>query len=97
MHEYTKDLLELETWGDIEPQNLDEKKKCKNKILKDAQMFHATFETDAGKIVLKQMMEMFLVKSIAKPNDDMLSIGIREGQARVVRMILQQKEIAKKG
>ena len=92
------ELLALESWDSIGNQNLDDdKKKRKKAQLEDAQLFLHTFDTDAGRLVLTKMLEMFLSKSIAKPNDDMVSIGIREGQARVVRWILQQIAIAKKG
>jgi len=90
------DLLELD-FANIENQNMEDNKKRKKKMLEDAQIFFHTFNTDEGQLALKHMMQTFLVKSIAKPNDDMVSIGIREGQARVVRWILQQIEIAKEG
>jgi len=97
MHDLTKELLSLESWDDIEDQNIDSKKKRKKEVLRDAQIFLTVFNTDEGQRVLEKMVDTFLTKSIAKPHDDMISIGIREGQARVVRWILQQNEIARKG
>ena len=92
------ELLALDTWDSIDNQNLDDSKEKKKKdILSDAKLFASTFETEQGKLALTKMMQMFMTKSIARPNDDMISIGIREGQARVVRWILQQTAIAKKG
>ena len=98
MDKLTEDLLRLEAFSEAGQQTVElEKKKRKKEIIAEANLFYQTFNTESGKLVLDKLMETFLTKSIAKPNDDMISIGIREGQARTVRWMLQQIEIAKKG
>lgn len=85
-------------WDKIEG-NIDEKQRMfrKREQLKKAQIFYKTFNTDHGKLALEELVKMFLIGPIANPRDDKVTIGIREGSARVVKYLLQQNEIAKKG
>jgi hypothetical protein len=91
-------ILNIDGWGKIEG-NINEKKRLlqMEKQLEKAQIFFKTFSTEHGKLALKELINMFLVSSVANPRDDMVTIGIREGNARVVKFLLQQIEIAKKG
>lgn len=90
-------LLENESFYDIDEQNIDAKKKRKKKQLEDAKIFLETFDTPSGELALKKMLELFVAQPIANPNDDLIAIGIREGQARLTRWIIQQMNIAKEG
>lgn len=94
-----KAILEQEDGWDKIDGNIDQKKKLfrKKEQLEKAQIFYKTFSTDHGKLALEELVKMFLMGSIANPRDDMVTIGIREGSARVVKFLLQQNEIAKKG
>lgn len=59
-----------------------------------ASMYYQTFSTDAGQRVLEMMVQTFLTRPAARPGDDVLAVGIREGRADVVRQILQEMERA---
>lgn len=61
-----------------------------------AQAFHATFTSDAGKLVLNRLIAMTLLSPIARASDTEIGVGIREGRADLVRQILQQIEIGAK-
>ena len=94
----TRKLLDLEGgFEGIEKPNLEGKKLRRKEREELATIFHGTFTSEYGIQAIEKLVEMFLTKPIANPKDDLISIGIREGQARIVRFMLQQIEIIDKG
>jgi hypothetical protein len=96
--ELAKQILDQDGWSLLD-NNPDEKKKlfANKERLEKAQLFFHCFNSVDGRRALEVMVKDFLTKPMANPNDDLLTIGIREGQARMVKWILAQIEIAKKG
>lgn len=90
-------LLALDEFKDLGMQDPDQQKQRKKQMLEEAQMFLDTFSTEAGQKALRLLMGKFLIKPIANPHDDMVTVGIREGQARLIRWIIQQIQTAEKG
>ena len=62
-----------------------------------AKMHADTFSTDTGKELLQHWIKTFLARSIVRPGEDAFAQGIREGQANVVRQVLEQLELARSG
>jgi len=94
----TRQLLDLEGgFEGLDNPNPEAKKMRKKQREEVATIFHGTFTSDYGKQAIEKLVDMFLTQPIAQPKDDMVSIGIREGQARVVRFLLQQIDIIDKG
>lgn len=62
-----------------------------------ARMHAVVFDTDAGRALLEHWIKIFLCRAIVRPNEDSYAQGIREGQANVVRQLLVQLEIARRG
>lgn len=98
-NEFVNAILSQEGGWDKIDGNIDEKQRMfmKKEQLRKAQIFYKAFNTEYGKLALEELVKMFLMGSIANPRDDMITVGIREGSARVVKFLLQQNEIAKKG
>lgn len=65
--------------------------------LRIARMHADVFATEPGMALLKYWVQVFVARSIVRPNDDAYAQGIREGQADVVRQILAQLEVARTG
>ena len=55
-----------------------------------ADAFKITFTTPHGAKVLNWMVEMFLSRPVARPGDDQLTVGIRQGRSDLVMQILNQ-------
>ena len=53
-------------------------------------MFKAVFETPHGRECLKHLKHTFIDRAIARPSDDLLTIGIRQGEADVIRKIIKE-------
>jgi len=53
-------------------------------------LYKGTFETDLGKELLKYLKETYVDTSMARPGDDLLTIGLRQGQANVINNIIQE-------
>lgn len=65
--------------------------------LDHATMYRQAFTSQAGIYVLEELIRMYLRQRIAKPGDDTLAIGLRQGGAEVVQRILFLIEFANKG
>ena len=65
------------------------KEKQKIEKITRASLYLETFSTDAGQKVLKDLVDMYLNKKIALPNDNMMMIGIRQGKADLVRDMIR--------
>jgi len=89
-------LLKLEGWEQFNNE-VDSKEKSSMERISVANDIQAVFATIQGEKVLNKWIQDFIMKPIANPRDDDITIGIREGQARFVRLILQQIEISRKG
>jgi hypothetical protein len=81
------------SWESLE--EITDRSKEFEKANEIASMYYQCFNTDAGKYVLQNLAERFLTKPIVRPNEDIASMGIREGRADIVRQILNQIEYAK--
>lgn len=62
-----------------------------------ASMFHDVFKTDAGQRLLEQLKREYLNNPVLGPDSTQFGAGIREGENRLVRKILQQMIIAEGG
>lgn len=51
-----------------------------------------TFNTELGKRCIAHLKEVFVDRPIARPGDDLLAIGIRQGEANVIRKIIAELE-----
>lgn len=67
------------------------------KELEFAGLVRQTYSTDAGKVVLRRMIEAYLTCPVVEEHDTQFAAGIREGQARIVREILGQIEFSERG
>lgn len=89
-------LLELDGWEQFDNNHESKKVSTEDRIDVASDIYYV-FSTPLGKKLLDKWIQDFIMKPIANPRDDSITIGIREGQARFVRLIMQQIEIAKKG
>lgn len=55
-----------------------------------AKLTSRVFGTSDGKKLLDYLVERHITKPIATPNSDIITIGIRQGQANIVLNILEQ-------
>ena len=55
---------------------------------KEAQLVFHTFNTDAGKELLKKWKDQLMYESTANPGDDEITIGMREGYKNFIRSII---------
>ena len=53
-------------------------------------VFKATFGTEVGQKCLAHLESVFLDRDIAKPGDDLLAIGIRQGESSIVKKIIKE-------
>lgn len=60
------------------------------KALEIEKIFKGTFETELGRKCLAHLESVFVDRAIARPGDDLLAIGIRQGEANVIKKILQE-------
>ena len=67
----------------------------KKEMQEESRLISSLFSSEKGQLVLKKLNEKFVDVNIARPNDDMLSIGIRQGQANLVKYIEKQIKITK--
>lgn len=69
-----------------QPEYTDAQKEQFNKL---DYLIHRTFaQTDAGKELLTLWEDALLLNSTAQPGDDLLQIGINEGQKTFIRNII---------
>ena len=61
----------------------------------EANIYFRCFNTEDGKYVLNKLKEVFINRAIARSGDGLLEIGIRQGEANIVKKIEQQIKIAK--
>lgn len=93
-----KAILEGGNWDKFDNgYGLTDKVLRRAEMMDRANMFAKTFGTEIGKRALAELVELYLTKPIANPNDDMISIGIREGQARMIKWLMSQIELSNKG
>ena len=81
-------LIQARGWGDFTPEQKDDK------YLDFAHLVAKTFQTESGKQVLEAMVKKYLTNNIAESHDTMLSIGIKQGKASLIKEILGQIEIS---
>lgn len=67
----------------------------KKEMQAESAMISSLFSSEQGQLVLKKLIDKFVDVNIARPNDDMLTIGIRQGQANIVKYIEKQINISK--
>ena len=84
-------LLNTGNWSEIDDfQNLaaDQLEKDKARFLEHCSQYRALFASDAGRYVLHDLVQNFLVQRVVVPGDSPADSGIRGGQADVVMRIL---------
>lgn len=62
-----------------------------------ASTYRVAFATPAGRAVLADLVQIFLMQRIVRPGDDAHSPGIRQGGQDVVRRIVSMIEFANSG
>lgn len=62
-----------------------------------ATAYRQAFATPYGRLVLEDLVRMFMIQRIALPNDTMLAVGIRQGQSDIPRRIFSMIEFANTG
>jgi len=53
-------------------------------------LIKGTFETELGRKCLTHLESVFVDRPIARDGDDLLSIGIRQGEANVIKKIIKE-------
>ena len=97
-NELLKHLMGSDGWDAMDSDLVEKKKLIGNKNrLEEAQKVYFALNTEQGQELIKHLVEKFLLGPTASPGDDLLAVGIREGQKRLVKYLIQQIEIAKKG
>lgn len=90
-------VLEVAGWDQLDGLDDATRAKMLQANVDHASMYRMAFATDAGKRVLDDLAAQYLKTRIARPGDDMLAVGIRQGQADVVMRILYMIEFAIRG
>lgn len=62
-----------------------------------ASIYRQACATPSGRLMLEDLVRMFLMQRIVRPGDDEHAPGIRQGQQDVVRRILSMIEFANSG
>lgn len=62
-----------------------------------ASIYRQACATPSGRLMLEDLVRMFLMQRIVRPGDDAHAPGIRQGQQDVVRRILSMIEFANSG
>lgn len=62
-----------------------------------ASIYRQACATGAGRLMLEDLIRMFLMQRIVRPGDDEHAPGIRQGQQDVVRRMLSMIEFANTG
>lgn len=92
--------LEVEGWAGIDGMYEAAAKQSDKHFqahLELASVYRLAFATPAGRLVLEDLIRMFLMQRIVRPGDDAHAPGIRQGQQDVVRRILSMVEFANSG
>lgn len=66
-------------------------------MLELASSYRQAFTGEAGRRALEDLTDQFLFARVARPGDDLLSIGIRQGAQDVLRRILAMIDFANTG
>lgn len=66
-----------------------------DKSLEITAMFKNTFDNESGRRCLAHLKRIFVDRPIAREGMDLLTIGIRQGEANVIRKILEEVENGK--
>ena len=95
----TNDVLEYDAWGDLDVADLGNADQTeRERILEICRAYQGAFASPQGQYVLTDLVETFIVRPrIAEPGDDLIQVGIRQGQADIVRRILNFIEVARTG
>lgn len=89
-------IYDLDGWGKIDNSVMNRENEAKGKEI--ATQFRLAFhDNEAGRFVLKHLIDVFIKRRIVRERDDMFSAGIRQGQADVVIGILNEIDYAMKG
>lgn len=92
--------LEVEGWAGIDGMYeaaANQSEKHFNAHLELASIYRQACATPAGRMMLEDLIRMFLMQRIVRPGDDAHAPGIRQGQQDVVRRILSMIEFANSG
>lgn len=89
--------LELGGWAALEHTMDDQAGRVLEEQVAHASMYRQVFSSPAGRYVLDDLMTMFLRQRVAKPGEDLLTVGIRQGQWDAVARILAMIEFANTG
>ncbi len=95
-------LFEATGWADLDlstdAELTPEQREQRQRQLEVCDHYRATFEGDEqGRFVLRDLMQTFMVPHVAEPGDDMLAVGIRQGEQNVVRRILHFMYLSRTG
>ncbi len=92
-------LRQAEGWEALDLAQADQFKGAElQQALLVAGHYQSTFcNSEQGRFVLKELVRDFMLPRVANPGDDAVTIGIRQGQADVVRRILAYIEFSQTG
>lgn len=90
-------VLELGGWGQLENMAEDQRARILQAQLDHASVYRQVFSSPNGRVVLEDLLTLFLRQRIVRPDDTQFAAGIRQGQADVVARILAMIEFANTG
>jgi len=82
-------------WSALDDVTVDEKMQNQEQLKKDEEdkvqtLMHALVTSNPAAI--RYLKERFMETAIAAPGDDMLTIGLKQGQANMIKWILNKAE-----
>ncbi len=92
-------LQESGGWDALDLTKLDHLDDDQRRLVLDlANAYRDTFAgSENGKYVLAEMTELYFGPRVANPGDDLIAIGIRQGQQDVIRRIRHLVHLAQTG
>jgi hypothetical protein len=81
------------SWESLE--QITDRSKEQEKAQELATLYFTCFNTEAGRLVIDNLVEVFMTKPIVRSGEDAYAQGIRQGRYDVVSQIIQQVEYAK--
>ena len=98
MHEETqKWLTQTGLFDPDDPRIEQQRREAWAKGHEIATLHARVFNTESGEKLLREWIRAFYAYPIVRPGEDAFAQGIREGRADVVRQIMVQLELARKG
>ena len=75
---------------ELEDEYIESREEYLDKAAEINKLIVGTFETELGKKCLEHLEDVFVDRQIAKPGMSELEIGIRQGEANVIKKIIKE-------